>query len=89
MEDDFSRLKVFLYWDKYTWYALGPLSASLQQHKIPYEIVKGDVTHTIAKALNTGYRVIYAESSRSWTVERLKKRIQTIKRTFSSPDLLT
>ena len=88
MEDIFSKLKVFLYWDKYTWYALGSLSASLQQYRVPYKIIKGNVVPAITKAINTGYRVIYAESSRSWTVDRLKKRVQTIKESIASSNLL-
>ncbi len=85
---DYSNLKVFLYWDKYTWYALGALSASLQKHQIPYEVIKGNVKQPISKALNTDYRVIYAESSRSWTIEALKNRLKIIKKAFTSADIL-
>ncbi|GAF88036.1 unnamed protein product, partial [marine sediment metagenome] len=73
-----SRVIVLLYWEKNTWYALGPLAASLQKNHILYEIIKGDPVVHIQNRLKDGNLVIYGESSRSMTLGGLKKRITSI-----------
>jgi B12-binding domain/radical SAM domain protein len=78
-----------LYWDKTTWYALGALSSSLQQHSLPYEIIRGDPLPHIQAKLKLGLPVIYGESARITTIASLKARLKRIKTQISSPRLLT
>ena len=78
-----------LYWDKTTWYALGALSSSLQQHNLPYEIIRGDPLPHIQTKLDLGFNVIYGESARITTIDSLKERLKCIKAQLPSSRLLT
>jgi len=80
---------ILLYWDKTTWYALGPLVSSLQQHRLPYEIIKGDPITQIHTKLDLGLHVIYGESARITTLSSLKDRLSHINEKISSSKLIT
>jgi B12-binding domain/radical SAM domain protein len=76
MSNSLNKYIVLLYWDKTTWYALGPLAASLKRHNIPYEIFKGDAVEFIQNWIMKDYHVIYGESSRNMTLGSLEKRFK-------------
>jgi len=84
-----SRVIVLLYWEKNTWYSLGPLAASLQKNHILYENIKGDPVVHIQNRLKDGNLVIYGESSRSVTLGGLKKRIASINNQIPSKKVFT
>jgi B12-binding domain/radical SAM domain protein len=80
---------VLLYWDKTTWYALGALTASLKQHDIPYEVIKGDAIEYVQNRVIEGYYVIYGESSRNMTLNSLKNRLKAFNEKELSSKLIT
>lgn len=83
------KLLVLLYWEKNTWYALGPLTASLIRNKIPYEVVRGDVTHTVETKINQGFSVVYGESSRNMSLNVQRKRLKHLVQTIPNTNLIT
>ncbi|PWI49261.1 B12-binding domain/radical SAM domain-containing protein [Candidatus Heimdallarchaeota archaeon B3_Heim] len=89
MLKDVNKYVVLLYWDKITWYAFGAISASLSQHNIPFEVIKGEVTKTIENWTSKGYRVIYGESSRNMTLSELKTRLKSLNDNFSSTEVIS
>ena len=89
MQQSPNKCMALLYWDKTTWYALGALSSSLQQHNLPYEIIRGDPLPHIQAKLDLGLHVIYGESARITTIASLKERLERIKTQIASPRLLT
>ncbi|MFX0150270.1 MAG: TIGR04013 family B12-binding domain/radical SAM domain-containing protein [Candidatus Hodarchaeota archaeon] len=85
MSNSPNKYIVILYWDKTTWYALGPLAASLKRHNIPYEILKGNLVESIQNWIMKDYYVIYGESSRNMTLDLLRKRFKKLNdKTWSS-----
>ncbi|MFX1282070.1 MAG: TIGR04013 family B12-binding domain/radical SAM domain-containing protein [Promethearchaeota archaeon] len=89
MQQPPSEYIILLYWDKTTWYALGPLASSLRQHRLPYEIIKGDPISQIQTQLGRGLHVIYGESARITTLSSLKDRLTDINKQILSSKLIT
>jgi len=83
------NLRVLLYWDKNTWYSLGALAASLGQHNIPFEIIKGNIISKIKATLKDGHQVIYRESSRNMTLPRLEKHLKQINSQIHSSNFVS
>ncbi|MFX0084729.1 MAG: TIGR04013 family B12-binding domain/radical SAM domain-containing protein [Candidatus Hodarchaeota archaeon] len=84
-----NRIIVLLYWNKNSWYSLGPLAASLQKDQLVYEIIKGNPVDQIQDKIEKGFSVIYGESSRSMTLSGLKKRLNEINREIPSKKVFT
>lgn len=89
MQNVLNNIKVFLFWDKTTWYALGALAASLQQYHLPYKVIKGDVVARIQTSISQGFHVFYGESARITTLNSLEDRLRIIHEQIPSSKLIT
>lgn len=89
MQNAFNKVKVILFWDKSTWYALSPLAASLQQYQIPFEVLRGDITSHIQDLVTDGNHVFYGESARIMTLDSLEERLRSLSEQISSSKLIT
>lgn len=87
MKNVTTNIKVLLFWDKTSWYALGALTPSLQKANLSCEIIRGDVVTSIHKQIAQGYHVIYGESARITTLDSLENRLKMINEQISSPQL--
>ena len=74
---------VIIKWKKHSWYGLAPIAAILNQHDIPYKIIKNNVTNVVSQEISDNKYVVYAESTRSMELPRIVNRTKRLKKIMS------